>query len=220
MIVKGVCHFRIENERDVLQKFQTRAAVRPLIDEIVKPESPPGIVLRYLQTDLLKASATKPLNRSEIKHVARTVLESLAILHDNDYIHTGKAKVSVIQLQSKSNPSPDIKPSNILCNYKHDFESKEDDTHVRISEALLADFGSCFPSSSSYAKKGELIGAPIFRSPEACLNIPWGTSTDIWSFGAMVGTYILWKCMLTYHVTAYEPFLWRLSYILSHGLGR
>jgi hypothetical protein len=31
-----------------------------------------------------------------------------------------------------------------------------------------------------------LIGAPIRRSPEAQLQIGWDTSTDIWSFGAMV----------------------------------
>lgn len=99
MIVKGVRHVRIENEREVLRKFQTKAAIRPLIDEIVKPEDPPGIVLRYLQTDLLEASKEKPLNRSEIKHVARTVLESLAVLHENDYIHTGDDKPLFIELK-------------------------------------------------------------------------------------------------------------------------
>jgi hypothetical protein len=30
------------------------------------------------------------------------------------------------------------------------------------------------------------MGAAIFRSPEAMLNLRWGPSTDIWSFGATV----------------------------------
>ena len=35
-------------------------------------------------------------------------------------------------------------------------------------------------------KFGPDIGAAIFRSPEAMLNLRWGSSTDIWSFGATV----------------------------------
>jgi serine/threonine protein kinase len=56
----------------------------------------------------------------------------------------------------------------------------------RFAEIQVADFGSCVPTSSSHAKNGELIGAPVFRSPEASLHLQWGTATDIWSFGAMV----------------------------------
>lgn len=43
-----------------------------------------------------------------------------------------------------------------------------------------------FSADSSYAKGGELIGAPVWRSPEVFLNISWGPPTDIWSFGTMV----------------------------------
>ncbi|QKX54789.1 uncharacterized protein TRUGW13939_01878 [Talaromyces rugulosus] len=47
---------------------------------------------------------------------------------------------------------------------------------------------STVPSESSYAKDGDLIGAPIWRSPEAQLRLSWDTSTDIWSFGALLTT--------------------------------
>lgn len=72
----------------------------------------------------------------------------------------------------------DIKPDNILVNYGN--------TGARFTDVQLADFGSTVYSESAYAKDGDLIGAPIWRSPEAQLRISWGTSTDIWSFGALV----------------------------------
>jgi serine/threonine protein kinase len=37
---------------------------------------------------------------------------------------------------------------------------------------------------STYARDGDSIGTPMFRSPEAHLQMRWGTATDIWSFGA------------------------------------
>ncbi|QSS48758.1 serine/threonine protein kinase [Histoplasma capsulatum var. duboisii H88] len=46
--------------------------------------------------------------------------------------------------------------------------------------------GATLPADSSYAKDGVMIGAPIWRSPEAHLQIGWSTATDIWSFGALI----------------------------------
>ena len=89
MVIKGARHSRIKNECNVLRRFQTRAAIRPLIDEIVEPVDPPAIALQYLEDDLLAASSTKTLNRYEIKQVARLVLETLAIVHEDGYVHTG-----------------------------------------------------------------------------------------------------------------------------------
>lgn len=92
VVIKGVRHSRIRNERNVLQKFQTRAPIRPLLDEILEPIDPPGIVLRYLDSDLLAASSEKVLNRSEIKYVAQIVLKALSILHEEGYVHSGKVE--------------------------------------------------------------------------------------------------------------------------------
>jgi serine/threonine protein kinase len=82
----------------------------------------------------------------------------------------------------------DIKPSNILCNFNPPDVAQAHPTN-RFSDVLLADFGSCVPATSDYAEQGDLIGAAMFRSPEANLHLPWGPSTDIWSFGAMVSVY-------------------------------
>ena len=100
--MKAARHFRIHNERDVLRQFQSQKTVtlRPLVDEIEDPADPPAIVLRHLDDDLLHAASVRKLNKLEIKYAAKRILEALDVLHCNGYVHT------------------DIKPSNILVNYK------------------------------------------------------------------------------------------------------
>lgn len=84
------------------------------------------------------------------------------------------------QYIESSNPggTADIKPDNILVNY-----GKGD---VRFADVKLADCGNTVRVDSVFAKDRDLIGAPIWRSPEAQLGLGWGTSTDIWSLGAVV----------------------------------
>lgn len=59
------------------------------------------------------------------------------------------------------------------------------DEKMRFDEVQLCDFGSTMPEDSEYALNGDPIGTPIFRSPEAHIQLRWGRLTDIWSFGAM-----------------------------------
>lgn len=75
--------------------------------------------------------------------------------------------------------SVDVKPNNVLVNYA-------DESQQQITEAQLADFGSTVSEKSGHAKDGDDIGSPIFRSPEAQMQLPWTTATDIWSFGVTV----------------------------------
>jgi serine/threonine protein kinase len=89
-VIKSVRHFRLENEGDVLKRFQSRtSSLRPLIDEIDDPSNPPALVLKHLDDDLLNASAAQRLTRREIKDVAEKILEALSVLHENGYVHTG-----------------------------------------------------------------------------------------------------------------------------------
>ena len=90
MIKSVLDHPRVENERDVLKRFQHRTPyLRPLIDEIDEPTFPVTIALRYLQGDLLEASVARTLNRREVRHVSRCVLEALKTLHEDGFVHTG-----------------------------------------------------------------------------------------------------------------------------------
>ncbi|KAL4820711.1 kinase-like domain-containing protein [Aspergillus spinulosporus] len=159
-IAKSVRHFRLQNERDILLRFQHRtSSIRPLIEEFQDSNAPPTLILKHLDDDVLKASNKQQLTNSEVKFVAKKVLEALAVLHDEGFVHT------------------DIKPSNVLVNYgQHGF---------RFTDVQLADFGSTVHVDSVHAQRGDPIGTPIFRSPEAHLQMKWDTATDIWSFGTM-----------------------------------
>lgn len=112
-----------------------------------------------------------------MKYVARRVLQALSVLHQEGFVHTGKV-LEIDILTSLTCLYVDIKPSNVLVNYGI-FES-------RFKEVQLADFGSTVHMDSAHARDGDSIGTPIFRSLEAHLQMRWDTSTDIWSFGAMV----------------------------------
>ena len=60
-----------------------------MIDEIEEPSTPVIIVLKYLEDHLLEASIKKTLNGSELKYVAKRILEALKVLHEDGCVHTG-----------------------------------------------------------------------------------------------------------------------------------
>lgn len=92
VIIKSVQgHPRVANERDVLKIFTPRSKyIRPLLDEIVDPAEPTTIVLSHLQSTLLQSSVRQKLSRTELKYVCHGVLEALAAMHSEGYVHAGK----------------------------------------------------------------------------------------------------------------------------------
>jgi serine/threonine protein kinase len=109
---------------------------------------------------MLTESNKKRLSRPEIKKVARCVLEVLRLLHNDGMVHT------------------DIKLDNIFVNHGQG--------HQRFSEIQLGDCGGVVSQDCSFAEGGQVIGAAFTRSPEATFQLPWGTVTDIWSFGTAI----------------------------------
>ncbi|RAL04200.1 serine/threonine protein kinase [Aspergillus ibericus CBS 121593] len=166
VIIKSVLgHPRVQNERDILKRFQNNAScLRPLLDEIEDPPNPTTIVLKHLEDDLLRATKAKPLNQKELKYVSKRILEALSSLHEGGYVHA------------------DIKPDNIFVNYTE----RGPESGIRFSEVQLGDLGGTCHIDSKWAKSGTPLGAPMWRSPEMIMETPWGTPTDIWSFGAML----------------------------------
>jgi casein kinase II subunit alpha len=83
---------------------------------------------------------------------------------------------------TNTNQTLDVKPDNILVNYGSG--------PCRFREVELGDCGdACLVNPRDHLKLGEngiLIGAHMFRNPEAMLILRWGTPTDIWSFGTTV----------------------------------
>ncbi|ROW09276.1 hypothetical protein VPNG_05790 [Cytospora leucostoma] len=151
-------HWRLQNEATILGRYQDKTPfLRPLLDEIEEPPEPASIVLKYLDTDLLSESNKNRLSRSEIKQVARAVLEVLKVLHQDGMVHT------------------DIKLDNIFVNYGQGRQ--------RFSTIQLGDCGGVVHQDSEFARDGHVIGAAFTRSPESTFQLRWGTATDIWSFG-------------------------------------
>jgi len=88
VIIKSAPKYRLDNERDVLKHFHARPGIRQLLDETQDPSS---IVLKHLDDDILIASNSKRLEKSEIKFIAKSILVGLQTFHENGYVHTGIA---------------------------------------------------------------------------------------------------------------------------------
>lgn len=86
MIIKAAPKPRLDNERNVLQHFRGRPGIRQLLDET---RDPPSLVLEHLDDNLLAASKAKKLAKSEIKFIAKKILEALQTFHEDGYVHTG-----------------------------------------------------------------------------------------------------------------------------------
>jgi casein kinase II subunit alpha len=74
VIIKSAPKYRLDHERDVLKHFHARPGIRQLLDET---QDPPFIVLKYLDDNLLTASNSKRLEKSEFQFVAKRILEAL-----------------------------------------------------------------------------------------------------------------------------------------------
>ncbi|KAF1990065.1 putative serine/threonine protein kinase [Aulographum hederae CBS 113979] len=73
----------------------------------------------------------------------------------------------------------DIKPRNVLVNYGAG-------TPNIFSDVKLADLGCVAHQDSKFARAGKMTGTSVFRAPEVHLGEPWGTPSDIWSFGVTI----------------------------------
>lgn len=177
--------YRLDGERDALKRFRGLPSLRQLVDEI---PDPPSLVLKYFDASLLDVARAKRLEGNDLKFVAKSILQVLNAFHEEGYVHTGA--YSRRNRRSSPHHSPleratDVKPDNILVDYGDGRPGS------RFSEVALADCEYVLRMETAevdYTKKeeGRLIGAPIFRSPESMLQLRWGPSTDIWSFGATV----------------------------------
>lgn len=87
MVIKRALPHLLSIERKILEIVQNHTCIRQMIDIV---ESPSSLVLEYLDDNLLDVCSRKRLEGSDVKVVARTVLEALAVLHEKGFVHTGK----------------------------------------------------------------------------------------------------------------------------------
>lgn len=86
VVLKSAPDFLLRKEREILNRFQNTRSLRRLIDDV---QDPPLLVLEYLDTSLLAESTKEKLESSDVKRVAKTVLQALAALHEEGIVHTG-----------------------------------------------------------------------------------------------------------------------------------
>jgi len=86
VVIKRATAHLLSIEREILGIVRNHTCIRQIIDSIERPSS---LVLEYLDDNLLDISSRKGLEGSDVKFVARTVLEALAVLHENGFVHTG-----------------------------------------------------------------------------------------------------------------------------------
>jgi tRNA A-37 threonylcarbamoyl transferase component Bud32/tetratricopeptide (TPR) repeat protein len=110
-------------------------------------------------------SASGPLVLSRFLSIFLKVCDSLAYAHSEGVIHR------------------DLKPSNILVNVG---SSGED-------QIWLVDFGMAkvldkqeTAEFQSLTKTGDLVGSPLYMSPEQCLGLDVGERSDIYSLGCIM----------------------------------
>ena len=87
MVIKRAPPHLLSIEREILEIVQNHTCIRQMIDNI---ESPSSLVLEYLDDNLQDVCSRKRLEGSDVKVVARTVIEALAMLHENGFVHTGQ----------------------------------------------------------------------------------------------------------------------------------
>jgi len=87
VVIKRAPLHLLSIEREILGIVQNYICIRQMIDNIERPSS---LVLEYLDDNLLDVCSRKRLEDSDVKVVARTVLEALAMLHENGFVHTGQ----------------------------------------------------------------------------------------------------------------------------------
>ncbi|KAK5976879.1 Protein kinase domain-containing protein [Trichostrongylus colubriformis] len=106
--------------------------------------------------DAIMIELEKPLTEPQIAYIARYTCEAVAFLHDNNVIHR------------------DLKAGNILLT---------SDGIVK-----LADFGVSAKLKDRNERRDTFIGTPYWMAPEVMMcetfkDQPYGTISDIWSFG-------------------------------------
>jgi casein kinase II subunit alpha len=87
VVIKRAPPHLLKIQREILQMVKNHMCVRQMIDII---ESDSSLVLEYLDNNLLDVCNRKRLESSEVKFVARTILEALAVLHEKGFVHTGQ----------------------------------------------------------------------------------------------------------------------------------
>ncbi|KAK2943906.1 putative 3-phosphoinositide-dependent protein kinase 1 [Blattamonas nauphoetae] len=158
-IIKNKMEKTVYTERDVLRKYP-----HPLILHFYgnyQDNESLYFVLELCKTDMSKYVSQKALHIEVARFFTAELLQALEHLHTNGVVHR------------------DLKPENIFL---------ATDGHIRV-----ADFGSALIRGSEQEKeemgnkKGrEMVGTPLYVSPEVIKNEMATEQSDLWAFGLIL----------------------------------
>ncbi|KAK4452900.1 kinase-like protein [Podospora aff. communis PSN243] len=99
------------------------------------------------------------------------------VLTESNKKRLSRPEIKQCYLHSDGMVHTDVKLDNIFVSYG---------LGDRFSDIQLGGCGGVVSQNSSFTREGHAMGAAFTRSPETILQLPWGTATDIWSFGTAI----------------------------------
>ncbi|KAK1762031.1 kinase-like protein [Phialemonium atrogriseum] len=162
-IIKNMIPGEFEHQQDLQKPLASCPNLRTVMDTIPDLEL---FVYHFLAGDLLRISQ-RPMSEETRRSILRSALTGLAELHDRGIIHT------------------DIKPNNILVDYK---EMPSD--NLAIQSVQVSDLEDAVLLPPGKNLKGCLCGNQLWRSPESWARARQNTPSDIFSFG-VVAIYVM-----------------------------
>lgn len=133
----------------------------------------PFLVEELLQGETLAQmiARKKFLDQDTIIEIFAQICQGLAHVHEKGFVHR------------------DLKPSNIMVT-----QSTTGETHIKIIDFGIAKFSQ---HTQGLTRTGEVIGSPLYMSPEQAQGLKLDSRSDIYSVG----------CMLFEAATGRPPFL-------------
>ncbi|PWY89908.1 serine/threonine protein kinase [Aspergillus heteromorphus CBS 117.55] len=154
-MIPGECEYQLNLQNLV----SSSPNVRSVTDTFQSLEM---FVYPFMDGDLLRPSQKK-LSRDTRRDILRSALQGLVDLHDKDILHN------------------DIKPNNILIDYKEGPKNQ-----ITINQVQISDLEDTVIVPPGKWLRGPLCGNPIWRSAESWARSRQNQSSDVFSFGIVI----------------------------------
>jgi serine/threonine-protein kinase len=172
VVALKVLHPHHRSQPAVVERFRREAKLasrlqHPYIGGVIEvvpaPDGRHAIALEYVEGEPLTAIMTMPLPPERVKLLVRQLLLGLEYAHGAGLIHR------------------DLKPDNVLVEWRNGRD------HARIVDfgiAILRDAGE--ESLERLTATGQMIGTPLYMSPEQAKGEAMDHRTDLFSLGVMM----------------------------------
>lgn len=157
-------------------------SVRTFVDTIRQRDI---FIFSFLAKDLLQLSQ-RNLTTATLKDILRRALLGLVELHKRDIVHNGTVILERIFMfdAADTTASADIKPNNILVDYK------ETGDKCDVHTVQVSDLDDAVIVPPGKYLRGPLCGNQLWRSPESWARSLQNQASDVFSFGIVVRKHV------------------------------